>query len=112
LWLSHQYLICIPRLSHSCYMPCLYHPLWLDHSLLRSRNKVLIRFMKKVEIHLASHTQDCNYLHIPWARVRKFHVLYIRLRCLLFSMVRLKTYFTFSTQGFSTLHHYVKCIVV
>jgi hypothetical protein len=31
-WLSHQYPICIPSRPHSCYMPCLSHPLWLDHS--------------------------------------------------------------------------------
>jgi hypothetical protein len=31
-WLSHQYPICIPRLSHSCYMPCPSHPPSLDHS--------------------------------------------------------------------------------
>jgi hypothetical protein len=31
-WLSHQYPICIPRLPHSCYMPCPSHPPWLDHS--------------------------------------------------------------------------------
>jgi hypothetical protein len=29
--LSHQYLICF-HLLHSCYMPRLSHPSWLDHS--------------------------------------------------------------------------------
>jgi hypothetical protein len=28
-WISHQYRICIPLLSHSCYMPCPSHPSWL-----------------------------------------------------------------------------------
>jgi hypothetical protein len=31
-WLSHQYPICIPLLSHSCYMPCPSHSPWLYHS--------------------------------------------------------------------------------
>jgi hypothetical protein len=31
-WLSHQYPICIPLRSHSCYMPCPCKPPWLDHS--------------------------------------------------------------------------------
>jgi hypothetical protein len=33
-WLSHQYPIWIPPLSHSCYMPCPPHLPWLDHSML------------------------------------------------------------------------------
>jgi hypothetical protein len=28
-WISHQYPICIPLLTHSCYMPCPSHPPWL-----------------------------------------------------------------------------------
>jgi hypothetical protein len=31
-WLSHEYPICIPLLSHSSYMLCPSHPPWLDHS--------------------------------------------------------------------------------
>jgi hypothetical protein len=31
-WLSRQYPICIPLLSHSCYIPCPPHPPWLGHS--------------------------------------------------------------------------------
>jgi hypothetical protein len=29
-WLSYQYPTRIPPLSHSCYMPCPFHPPWLD----------------------------------------------------------------------------------
>jgi hypothetical protein len=31
-WLSHQYPICIPLLSHSCYMPYPSYTPWCDHS--------------------------------------------------------------------------------
>jgi hypothetical protein len=31
-WLSHQYPICIPLLTNSCYMHRPSHPPWLDHS--------------------------------------------------------------------------------
>jgi hypothetical protein len=31
-WFSHHYPICIPLLTHSCYIPCPSHPPWLDHS--------------------------------------------------------------------------------
>jgi hypothetical protein len=32
LWLSDQYPICIPLRPYPCYMPCPFHPPWLDHS--------------------------------------------------------------------------------
>jgi hypothetical protein len=31
-WLSHQYPISIPLLTHSCHMPRPSHPSWLHHS--------------------------------------------------------------------------------
>jgi hypothetical protein len=39
-WLPHQYPICIPLLSHSCYMPCPSHHPWLDSRIFKCRRKL------------------------------------------------------------------------
>jgi hypothetical protein len=46
-WLS-QYPICIPRLLHSCYKPCPFHPPWLDHSNYTWRS---VQAMKLLIVH-------------------------------------------------------------
>jgi hypothetical protein len=85
IWLSHQYPICISRLSYSCYMPCPPHPPWLDHSNYTWRRvqamKLLIMQFSPTSCHLISlrsrysqhlvvkHPQSV-YSHInknPWA---------------------------------------------
>jgi hypothetical protein len=45
----HEYPICIPRIPHSCYMPCPPHPPWLDHSnSCRRRCKLRIQKRERV----------------------------------------------------------------
>jgi hypothetical protein len=57
-WLSHQYPICIPLHSHSCYMFCPSHSPWLDHSNWRS-----VQVMKLIIMQFSS-TSNLLSLHI------------------------------------------------
>jgi hypothetical protein len=55
-WLSHQYPLYIPILSHLCYMPCPPHPPWLDHSIFGEEYnllKLLIMQFSPISQHLS-----------------------------------------------------------
>jgi hypothetical protein len=44
-WLSYQYRICAPLLSHSFYMPRPSHPSWLDHSNYTWRRVQVVKLL-------------------------------------------------------------------
>jgi hypothetical protein len=63
LWLSHEYPIYVLLLFHSCYMPCPYHPHWLNYrslfwesdETLKWRNSVELAFLRS---RVPTHTQE------------------------------------------------------
>jgi hypothetical protein len=71
-WLSHQYAICIPRLTRPCYTPCPSHLSWLDNSNYVWRGvqvmKLLIMRFPSISRHFISLTlgyrrQENNTVH-------------------------------------------------
>jgi hypothetical protein len=44
-WFSHQNPICIPLLSHACYLPYPSHPPWLDHSNYTWRKEQVMKLL-------------------------------------------------------------------
>jgi hypothetical protein len=68
-WISHQYPTCIPLLPQSCYMPCLPHPPWFDHSSYTWRRvqvmKLLIMQFSPTSSHFISLLSNLR-LHLSW----------------------------------------------
>jgi hypothetical protein len=56
-WISHQYSICIPLRSHSCYMPCPSDPPWRVHSNYTWRRVQVMKLLAK----LVTHTSIISY---------------------------------------------------